>query len=66
MSYDQDQIDTFRENLKEAMNKVPERVRNGGVQETRAWLEMRQDAEKLLKKRSVGVAELLGMITRLQ
>lgn len=66
MSYAEEQLERARSQLKEILNKVPERVRNGGVQETRAWLEMRQDAEKMLKRRGVGAAELLGMISRLK
>lgn len=48
------------------LNKVPQRVLDAGVMETRAWLQMREDAEKLLKKRGVGTAELMGMTDRLK
>lgn len=66
MSYHEEQLERARASLKEILNKVPDRVRNGGVQETRAWLEMRQEAEKMLTRRGVGAAEMLGMISRLQ
>jgi len=52
--------------LKELLNKVPARVTNAGVMETRAWVQARQEAEKLMKKRGVTTAELLGMADRLK
>lgn len=66
MSYAEEQLERARAQLKEVLNKVPERVINAGVMETRAWIQMRQEAEKLLKKRGAGSAELLGMINRLK
>lgn len=66
MSYAEEQLERARAQLKEVLNKVPQRVIEAGVMETRAWVQMRQDAEKLLKKRGVSVAELMGMTDRLK
>lgn len=66
MSYAEEQLERARAGLKAVLNKVPQRVLDAGVMETRAWVQMREDAEKLLKKRGVGVAELMGMTDRLK
>lgn len=66
MTYAEEQLQRARAGLKEILNKVPQRVISGGVMETRAWMQMRQDAEKLLKKRGVSAAELMGMTDRLK
>lgn len=66
MSYEAEQRERAVASLKELLNKVPARVTNAGVMETRAWVQARQEAEKLMKKRGVTTAELLGMADRLK
>lgn len=66
VSYDKDHIERLRQQLRQQMNKVPERVRGGSIQETRDWMQCRQEAEKLVKRTNAGAPELLGMISRLQ
>ncbi len=66
MSYAEEQLERAKARLKEALKKVPDRVMSAGVMETRAWMQTREEAEKLLKKRGVGIAELMGMADRLK
>lgn len=66
MSYEQDQVERVRDRLRQAINKVPARVINGSVQDTRAWIEVRAEAEKMLKKRSASVPQILAMISRVE
>ena len=66
MSYEQDQAERIRERLRATINKVPARVTNGSIQDTRAWLDLRKEAEKVLKSRSSSVPQLLAMISRLE
>lgn len=66
MSYEQDQLDMFKQQLRDAINKVPERVINGGVMETREWLDKRKVAERLLKSRNPTVSQLMGMISQVK
>lgn len=66
MGYDQDTIERHRKRLEEAINTVPERVRNGSVQATRSWMAQREQAAKLLKKRNASVSELISAIGSLQ
>jgi len=62
----QDEIERLLERLKETVNRVPDRVRNGGVMETRSWIRERDEAAKLLKKRNVTATEVLSALNRLQ
>jgi len=66
MSYEQDQVERIRDRLRQAINTVPQRVTSGSVQDTRAWLEVRAEAEKMLKKKAASVAQLLAMISRVE
>jgi len=66
MSYEQDQSDRIRDRLRKAINTVPKRVTNGNVQDTRAWLEVRAEAEKMLNKKAASVPQLLAMISRVE
>jgi len=66
MSYEQDQVERIRDRLRKAINTVPQRVTSGSVQDTRAWLEVRAEAEKMLKKKAASVAQLLAMISRVE
>lgn len=66
MGYDRDTVERHRKRLEEAINKVPERVRNGGIQATRSWMAQREQAVKLLKKRNASVGELISAIGSLQ
>lgn len=66
MTYAEEQLERARAGLKAVLNKVPQRVINAGVMETRAWVQLRQEAEKLLKKRGVTAPELMGMTDRLK
>lgn len=64
--YEQEQAERLRERLQEAINKVPDRVRNGSIQATRSWMKQRAEAVKLLKKRNASGAELISAINALQ
>lgn len=66
MSYEQDQVERIRDRLRQQINKVPPRVMNGSIQDTRAWLDLRKEAEKLVKSRSASTPQLLAMISRLE
>ena len=66
MTYEQEQLERAKAGLKEVLNKVPQRVINGDVMQTRAWLQLHEEATKLLKKRGVSSAELMGMTDRLK
>jgi hypothetical protein len=65
VSYEQEQLENFKEQLRQAINKVPQRVVNGGVMETREWLDKRKVAERLLKSRNPTTSQLMGMINQL-
>lgn len=54
--------DSLRRQLREAINKVPERINSGSVQETRGWMRNRNAAEKVLKKSNATVAQLMSAI----
>lgn len=64
--YDKDQLERIRAKLEQQINKVPERIANGSIQETQAWLRDREEAQKMLRKTNVGAPALLAMISRLQ
>lgn len=66
MNYERDTTEMLRKRLKEAMNHVPDSVRNGSVQETRSWLAMREEAVRMLRRPNATASELLGMIGRLK
>jgi hypothetical protein len=53
---------SLRQRLREAINKVPERINSGSVQETRNWMRNRGAAEKMLKKSNATVAQLMSAI----
>lgn len=56
----------FRRRLEQALSKVPTRIANGSIQETRAWMRNRDAAAKLVKKPGATVAQLLSAITSLE
>lgn len=66
MNHERETIEMLKKRLKEVMNQVPDSVRNGSVQETRAWLAVRDEAAKMLKKTNAAASELQGMIGRLK
>lgn len=66
MSDDKQMIETYKDRLRERMNKVPTRVNNGGIETTRAWMEARKRAEKLLKNRSATTTQLISAISELE
>jgi hypothetical protein len=53
---------SLRSQLSAAINKVPERINSGAVQETRNWMRTRNDAAKVLKKSNATVAQLMSAI----
>lgn len=61
-----EQIDHFRQKLRDRMNTVPASVTNGSIQSTRVWMDNRKRAEKLLKKPRVTIAELMAAISSLE
>jgi hypothetical protein len=66
MNDDKEVIETYRRRLQERMNKVPERVNNGGIETTRNWMEARKRAEKLLKRRDATATQLISSISALE
>lgn len=63
---DKEQLEHFRQKLRDRMNRVPEKVSNGSVQMTRSWMANRTRAEKLVKKTNVTIAELMAAISSLE
>jgi hypothetical protein len=63
---EKDQLERLKERLEEHINKVPERVANGSIQDTREWLEIREEAKKMLRKSNLNAGQILSMISRLQ
>jgi hypothetical protein len=63
---EKDQLELLRERLEAQINKVPQRVANGSVQETRGWLQAREEAKKMLRKSGVNAAQILSMLSRLR
>ncbi len=63
---DKEQLEHFRQKLRDRMNRVPEKVSSGTVQMTRSWMANRARAEKLVKKTNVAVAELMAAIASLE
>jgi hypothetical protein len=61
-----DEIEAYKSRLSERINKVPARVNNGGIETTRAWMEARKRAEKLLKKRDATATQLISAISELE
>ena len=66
MSDDKQMIETYKDRLRERMNKVPTRVNNGGIETTRTWMGARKRAEKLLKNRSATTTQLISAISELE
>ena len=63
---EKDQLERLKEQLEAQINKVPPRVANGSIQETREWLSMREEAKKMLRKSDINAGQILSMISRLQ
>jgi hypothetical protein len=63
---EKDQLERLMERLEAQTNKVPERVANGSIQETRDWLAIRDEAKKMLRKSNVNAGQILSMIDRLK
>jgi hypothetical protein len=53
---------SLRSQLSAAINKVPERINSGSVQDTRDWIRKRNDAAKILKKTNATVPQLMSAI----
>lgn len=62
----QHQREIFRTKLEDRINKVPDRIKNGSVQATREWIKRRDEAQKLLKKPSATLSQLMSAITSLE
>lgn len=52
----------LRKRLSAAINKVPERINSGSVQDTREWVRKRNESAKFLKKSNATVAQLMAAI----
>lgn len=63
---EKDQLERLKEQLEAQINKVPDRIANGSIQETREWLAQRDEAKKLLRKSNINAGQILSMISRLQ
>lgn len=59
---DEELKESLRQRLREAINKVPERINSGSVQVVRDWVRKRNDAEKVLKKSNATIAQLMSAI----
>lgn len=66
MRREQYQLAQLREELRLAVNKVPHAVQNGSVQTTRAWLERRTGAMKVLNKPNATETELRSALSSIQ
>lgn len=66
MSSQQYTMHMLREELRIAVNKVPERVRNGSIQTTRDWVERRNKAVKVLNKPNSTETELRSALSSIQ
>ncbi len=66
MNDDKEVIETYKSRLRERMNKVTQRVNNGGIETTRTWMEARKRAEKLLKRRDATATQLISAIGELE
>lgn len=63
---EKDQLERLKEQLQAQINRVPPRVANGSIQETRDWLQMRDEAKKMLGKSNINAGQILSMIDRLK
>lgn len=54
--------ESLRQRLRQAINKVPERINSGSVQAVRSWMQSRNNAEKVLKKSNATVTQLMSAI----
>lgn len=66
MNRGQYQLAQLRDELRMAVNKVPQGIQNGSVQATRAWLERRNGAMKVLKKPNATETELRSALSSIQ
>lgn len=62
----QSALEMYKERLRKAINTVPQRVNDGGVIATRAWMKQRTEAERVLKKRDVTVGELMSALSSVE
>jgi hypothetical protein len=64
---EEETIERLKKELKDRMNKVPMRIVNGGVMQTRMWVERRDLAARILKKRGgPNARDLLTAINSLE
>ena len=59
------EVAALKQRLGEVINKVPYRVQNGGIIETREWVSKRKQAVKLLKGKATA-SQLISAISSLQ
>lgn len=60
------QVHLLRSRLSVAVNKVPERIVNGSIQQTRHWVELRDRAVKILKKPNATETELRSALSSIE
>jgi len=63
---DQNTREIYRKRLEEKINKVPERIRNGSIQDTRHWMKQRDAAIKIMKKPNVTVTQLMTALQMIE
>jgi hypothetical protein len=63
---DEPEIERLRERLKDKMRSPPQRIINGSIQATRAWVDARKRAEKILNKSNATSTQLLSAISSLE
>lgn len=66
MNHEEETLNRLRDELATKINRVPERVRNGGVMETRQWVAKRDEAAKLLKKRGASARDFISAISSIE
>lgn len=56
----------LRAELQIQINKVPQRIQQGSINATRAWMAARQHAIKVLKKKSASSSDLQSALNSIQ
>lgn len=58
-------MEMLRERLRKSINLVPDRIQRGSIQQTRAWVERREEAVRLLKRGGTAT-ELLSALRQIE
>lgn len=63
---DKNTREIYRRRLQEAVNRVPERIRNGSIQATREWMRRRDAAAKLANKPGATLTDLMSALQSIE